>query len=103
MKNPVLFVSSNEKEVNGTKYIYKFAYIKESLVYSIIEDLFTYGILMAGICINHFYIGSTLLHFVFLICYFVLIRNISKTKLTNKEDFLKGFNEAMEGDNEQNK
>ena len=96
MKKPVLFVLSETKEINGIKYICEFGYIKESLIYSIISDLFTFGILILGFYINHFYIGSKLLSLILLTCFLVMANSTKKMKISNKEEFMKRFNEAME-------
>ena len=95
MKKPVLFVLSNEKEVNGIKHIYKIGYIKESLACSIIADLLTFGVLIFGFYINHFYVGSKLLNFILSTCFLIMVNSTKKMKITSKEEFLKGFNEVM--------
>ena len=96
MKKPVFFIQENTKEVNGVKYVYTFGCAWNSLIESIIGDVFSCCILLAGFYINHIYIGSRLLSFTFLISFLIVVNTFSKFKRCSKEEFLDKFTEGLE-------
>ena len=70
---------------------------KESLIQSIIADIFSFSILIGSFAINHFYIGSKFLAGILLILWLIFIigkASNRKNTFTNKQkavDFLNGI------------
>ena len=95
MKKSAFFIHENTKEINGVKHVCTFGCAWNSLIESIIGDVFSCGILLVGFYINHVYIGSRLLSFTFLISFLIVVNTLSKFKRCNKEEFLDKLTELL--------
>lgn len=67
-------------------------YFRESLLQSVLSDIFSYVMLVGSFGINHLYIGSKVLAGILLVIFLMCSYSKAKSKTTvfyNKEDFKK--------------
>jgi hypothetical protein len=67
-------------------------FYRESLIQSILADVFSYGILVGSVAFNHLLIGSKFLNAVLLVMFIMFITarvSAKKKTFTNKEDLQK--------------
>lgn len=95
-----IYLTENEYKLGDKTFKYKGAIVKESLLESVLSDLFTFGCLVLSFALNQFFVHSKILTSILIIMFFFILNSTKKENIT-KEEFLKEFEEMTE-EREQN-
>lgn len=90
----VIYLYEKETTILDKHYLYRTAIVKESLLESILSDIFTYFIMLLSFGVNQYFIHSRMVSFVILIM-FILYLN-SGYKRVSSEEYKKIVDELLE-------
>lgn len=90
----VIYLYEKETTILDKHYLYRTAIVKESLLESILSDVFTYFIILLSFGVNQYFIHSRMVSFVILIM-FILYLN-SGYKRVSSEEYKKIVDELLE-------
>ena len=77
--------------------ILRFGIVKESLISSILKDIFTFGIMLFSFWVNAQFINSKMVSCILLFCFLVAMWNKSKdTKTETFEEFIEEARKLIE-------
>ena len=94
MKNQVLYLYDKKLELQNATIITKIGMVRESLLSSVLSDIFTFIMLISLFCANAYFIHSRLFSVLILVMFFVTAKR--GTKKVTKDELLKILNEAIE-------
>ncbi len=86
-----------KKKVFNSEILLRFGIIKESLISSILKDIFTFGIMLFSFWVNAQFINSKMVSCILLFCFLVAMWNKSKdTKTETFEEFIEEARKLIE-------
>ena len=92
----VIYLCEKEITILDNHYLCKIAIVKESLLESILSDVFTYFIMLLSFGINQYFIHSRMVSFVILIMFIVFLTVQGTHKRVSTEEYKKIVDELLE-------
>lgn len=92
----VIYLCEKETTILNKHYLCRTAIVEESLLESILSDVFTYFIMLLSFGINQFFIHSRMVSFVILIMFFVFLTVKCTHKRVSAEEYKKIVDELLE-------
>ena len=87
-----IIMYETKKKVLDSEVLVRFGVIKESLISSILKDIFTFGVMLFSFWVNAQFINSKMVSCILLFCFLVAMWN--KSKETNTVTFDEFIEEA---------
>ena len=92
-----IIMHETKKKVLNSKLILRFGIVKESLISSILKDIFTFGIMLFSFWVNAQFINSKMVSCILLFCFLVAMWNKSEdTKTETFEEFIEEARKLIE-------
>ena len=92
-----IIMYETKKKVLNSELILRFGIVKESLISSILKDIFTFGIMLFSFWVNAQFINSKMVSCILLFCFLVAMWNKSKdTKTETFEEFIEEARKLLE-------
>ena len=92
-----IIMYETKKKVLNSELILRFGIVKESLISSILKDIFTFGIMLFSFWVNAQFINSKMVSCILLFCFLVAMWNKSKdTKTETFEEFIEEARKLIE-------
>lgn len=89
-----IYITEYNKTMGNKIYKYRGAIVKESLMQSVLSDLFTFGTIVLSFAVNAYFIHSRLLSGLLLSAFLFMLMS-TKKEIVTKEEFLKRFEEMI--------
>lgn len=87
-----IYLTEKSLKLGNRIFEYKGVIVRESLLESILSDLFTFGCLVSSFALNQFFVHSKILTSILIIMFLFMLNSTKKENIT-KEEFLKKFEE----------
>ena len=92
----VIYLYEKEYTISDQHYLCRTAIVKESLLESILSDVFTYFIMLLSFGINQFFIHSRMVSFVILIIFILYLTVKCEHKRVSTKEYKKIVDELLE-------
>lgn len=92
----VIYLCEKETTILDKHYLCRTAIVKESLLESILSDVFTYFIMLLSFGINQYFIHSRMVLFVILIMFILYLTVEGGYKRVSSEEYKKIVDELLE-------
>lgn len=87
-----IYLLENSYKLDDETFICKNMLVRESLIESILSDLFSFGSLVSSFALNAYFVHSRLLAAILTIMFLIMLNSTKKIRIT-KEEFLEKFEE----------
>ena len=92
-----IIMYETKKKVLNSELILRFGIVKESLISSILKDIFTFGIMLFSFWVNAQFINSKMVSCILLFCFLVAMWNKSKdVKTATFDEFIEEARKLVE-------
>lgn len=96
---PTIIITEENIKIGNTNIIYRGAIIRESLLSSILSDIFTFGTLLFSFWVNYNFIHSKILSCILLLSFLFSLNFSTKKERVSKEEFKRIMEEVLEDKN----